>query len=223
MKTLCTLLLSFVFVSVTNAQFTPGQTLLTGQVSFNENNNNPYALIPNGFQKSSNLYTSFAISRFKNPLLLSGFGVGFSHQYQHYNDGVTPFDQIYRLNTLQVFYTRSKLKSLAKNFYLSINGNAGVNYSNFTYNSNNGQSETKGNTYGGEISGGLGVMYRIDKHFLVSMHLTNLLDLSYTGGNSTYFNPTNSFKNTNHRFSFQTGFTSFSLSNIEVGFSYLIK
>ncbi len=222
MKKVCTLLLSFLFLSVTKAQFTPGQTLLTGQVSFSDNNNLSYQAPP-GFQRGSSLYTSFVLSRFKKPLLLSGFGLSYSHNFNHYNSGTANSDQQSRLHTFQFFYTRSKLTSLAKNLYMSLTGNAGVNYSHNKNRAYNGLSGNDGHTYGGEISGGLGMIYRMDKHFLVNLNLMKLLDLSYSGGAVDYFNPTETYRINSHNFHFETGFTSVSLSSIVFGISYLIK
>lgn len=223
MKNFTILALSFVFVTVTKAQFTTGQTLVTGQVSFNESNNNQYVSTPNGYQKNASFYTSFGISKFKNPLLLSGFGLGYSYGNYHTNDGTAASDQLSRQNAFQLYYTRSKLKSLAKNLYLSFNGNAGFSYNHNNNKTNYGLSGNSGNSYGGELSGGLGMIYRIDKHFLTSVNFTNLLDLSYTGGYNDYFNPTQSFRKNYHQLHFGTGLTSFTLDYILFGISYLIK
>lgn len=223
MKNITILVLSFVFVITTKAQFTPGQTLLTGQVSFNDSRNYLYLAPPTGFQKNSNLYTSFAISKFKNSLLLSGFGFSYSYNHSHISSNATPSEQKAIQNSFQFFYTRSKLKSLAKNLYLSITGNAGINYTHNKSRIDNGLSGYDGNAFGGEIYGGLGMLYKLDKHFMANLNLTNLLNLSYSGGYLDNFNPTDQYRVTSHTFQFQTGFTNFSISNIVFGISYLIN
>ncbi|MDE3251713.1 MAG: hypothetical protein KGO92_02835, partial [Bacteroidota bacterium] len=201
---------------------TPGQTLLTGQVSFNDYRNYLYLAPPDGFQKNVNLNTSLSISKFKNPLLLSGFGFSYSYSYSQIKSNATPSEQKSNQNSFHFFYTRSKLKSLAKNLYLSISGNAGITYSHNRSRVDNGSTGYDGNALGGEVYAGLGMVYKMDKHFLANLSLSNLLNLSYLGGHLDTFNPADQYRIISHTFQFQTGFTNFSLSNIVFGISYLI-
>ena len=216
------LLLIFIGLSsslITNAQFTTGQKLLGGQLSFS---NSKSASVSTGSttQKSTTGGLSFSLSRFKNPLLLTGVGIQYGYTGTNYDNGISLQDN--KIHQLGAFYEITKLQPLAKKLYLGFTGTAGGNYTiQNTSSSNNASSRMRG--YNVYLNGGMGVWYALSQRFLLIGNINNLLAVTYAHGKTTSYNNPGTNIVTGNSFSISTGLNSFSLANIGFGVRYLLK
>ena len=204
------------------AQFTQGQKMIGGQVSVNFYYND-LTSSPGSEQRFGSVFTSFSLSRFSSPTHFNGFGINYGYTYNHSNIGISSTEYIDRNNSIGIFVSGTKLKSLAGRFYLGFTGTSGLSYGfgRTTYASNGDFRRV--NNYNLYVSGGLGLFYQLDQRFLLSANLINLLNLAY---NYSHFSPNNSsnvYETNATSFTLSSGLNGFSLTNIAVGVRYMLK
>ena len=222
MKNYLPIIACLLFVQFVNAQFSSGQKMIGGQLSVNFYSND-LTSSPGSEQRTGSVFTSFSLSRFKSPTYFSGFGINYGYNYTHSNIGLAATEYIDRNNSLGIFVSGTKLKSLAGKFYLGFTGTSGMVYGfgRTTYSSNGDFRRV--NNYNIYVTGGLGVFYKLDERFLLNASLFNLIGLSY---NYTHYSPNNSsnlYESNASSFTISSGLSGFSLNNIGVGVRYLLK
>lgn len=223
MKKTCLLLLLLSIVTVSHAQFQTGKKVIGGQLGFATNNNN-YFSTPGSEQRVTQFSTSFSLARFKSPTLLNGFGVSYSYNRAHNNIGSPTDDQVYNSHNITAFINSTKLTPLAKKFYLTFTGNAGVGYGfSKTDHIPSTGNYSKGEGYNLYVSGDLGLLYQLNERFLFTTSLSNLLNLSYHHGSASNYSGSTVTKITNNSFNLNSGLTGFSVNNISVGVKYILK
>ncbi len=223
MKNTCLLLLLLSIVTVSHAQFQTGKKVIGGQIGIATFTNN-YSTTPGSEQRVTQFSTSFSLSRFKSPTLLNGFGFSYNYSRAHNNIGSPTDDQVYNDHNITAFISSTKLTPLAKKFYLTLTGNAGAGYgfSKADHVPSTG-NYSKGDGYNLYVSGDLGLLYQLNEHFLFTTALTNLLNLSYHHGSTSYYSGTTVNKINNNSFGLSSGLRGFSINNISVGVRYLLK
>lgn len=221
MKTSIFTLMLMASVIVCKAQFQTNQKLLGGQFGLSYYQNNPDLSSPS-YQRGYNLAASFSLSRFAKPTLLKGGGLFYS--LNHTENLINTVNES-RSNThnLGLFLNRTQLEPIAKNLYLSFSGNLGANLGfgkNRTVQSGN---FTSSNNYTIYFSGGVGLWYQLNKRFLLTAELTNLLNLSYSLSDYKSYAGTTMSKGRNQFFGLNTGLNGFTLNNFGIGLRYLLK
>jgi len=206
----CILLL---FVISVHAQFTTGQKLLSGGVNFGNTNYNYGDSIK---QNSLAAGLNFSLGKFISPLHSIGFGLSYSiSNYTQKQPGVANYKN--QMNYLGASFFSQYYFPLAKKFYafLQWNSTAGINFGSVTGYSNNFK--------GYSIATGLnpGLSYKLNKRFLFNASLTNLVSLSYSHSKN---NPNvMSGNGVMNSFTLSSSLNSGSVSNIGLGFIYLIQ
>ena len=212
MKTFLLILICFVSISGF-AQFEKGQQMIDGQFSFYSQNNQANSFNPK--TNSSSINTSLGLSHFTSPNTIQGFGINLGY-------GDNGINYIY--NNAGLFYQCTKLENLAKKLYLSFGGNAALNYSQSTnFNTITGFYKNKQTSFTPAISLNMGLLYQLNKRFLISTQLLNIASLSYSFGSSDNYNSPTSFNTTKYNtVSFNTGLNGYNLNSISFGFKYLL-
>lgn len=211
MKNLLLFCICILLISSTKAQFEKGQKMITGQFSFSDQKYQSSSA-PSS-TNSSFVGTSFSYSHFTSPTTIRGFGINFG-----YNDNSNNISSTYG-----AFYNYTKLETLAKRLYLSFGGTAAINYRNYIFNNPNFNSNNQ-SSITPSITIGLGLLYQLNNRFLVSASLVNLANLYCSFDKTESFpNGGTSFTNKSRTFGLSTGLTGYSLSNIGIGFNYLLK
>lgn len=212
MKTFLLILICFVSISGF-AQFEKGQQMIDGQFSFYSQNNQANSFNPK--TNSSSINTSLGLSHFTSPNTIQGFGINLG-----YGDNGINF--IY--SNAGLFYQCTKLENLAKKLYLSFGGNAALNYSQSTnFNTITGFYKNKQTSFTPAISLNMGLLYQLNKRFLISTQLLNIASLSYSFGSADNYTSTTSFNTTkSNSVSLNTGLNGYNLNSISFGFKYLL-
>lgn len=220
-----TLLLSILLMGIANlarAQFTePGQKVFSSSLGFqtgtNTINNNP----------NNNEGTSFNINaglgNFIKKNVLSSFTLSYANSVtKQTNPGISSKNVS---NSFSGTYSQTYYKELAKNFYFGLRGGIGLGYnmSKGTNNSNSDYIKSEGYQIGLGISPIFN--YQVTNRFLLSLSPSvAFFDINYNRSKLRYIQ-SNQTINTGEAksFSLNTGFWSSPLSNLSVGFSYLLK
>jgi hypothetical protein len=211
-------------LSGVKAQFQAGQKMIGGQLFFNTNSvsapSNFASPSPSVGQRTTSLGLNLSFSRFKNATTLNGMGISYTHSHNKINIG-TPFESTSSMHSVGLFANKTKLQKLAKDFYLTFTGTAFGNYQfgNGTLQFQNRYPE-KFRGYGLGVSGSAGLMYQLNKRFVISGDLSNLVRLSYTCGKYTNSVTDNITKYDS--FGFSTGLSGFTLGNLSFGVQYLL-
>ncbi|MBI1692345.1 MAG: hypothetical protein FYV88_0680, partial [Bacteroidetes bacterium] len=151
MKNLLLLCICFCLVATSKAQFEKGQKMIAGQLSFNSLTTQPKTTFTGS--TSSNIFTSFSLSRFASPTIIKGFGVTFEYGEHSSN---------FFSSSVGVFYSCTKLEKLANRFYLTFGGTLAINYSEFK------NFDTKHSSVTSIVSLNLGLLYHLNNRFLLS-------------------------------------------------------
>lgn len=219
MKNLLLIVMGLGSSLMVNAQFTTGQKVAGGQLSFSSSKSTSVST-GSLTQKNTSGGISFTLSRFKNPLLLTGVGIQYGYLGSSYDNGVSLQDT--KTHQMGAFYEITKLQPLAKKLYLGFTGTAGANYTiQNTSTSANTSSKMKG--YNVYLNGGMGVWYALSQRFLLIGNINNLLAINYSHGKTTSDNNPGTNITTGNSFSISTGLNGFSLGNIGFGVRYLLK
>lgn len=210
-------------ILISHAQFNPGQKVIGGQVLLNLNSastSTPAGSSTVVSQRGTSIGLNLSLSKFKTPTVLNGMGIFYGYTHNR-NDISSSVEQKNTNNSIGAFVNKTKLKPLAKNFYLSFTGAiTGVYQFGDTKTVQLGNS-SKRNAYAAIASGSMGVLYQVSQRFLVSGELSNLLSLGYNHSTETLSGTTSS-KSTSDAFNFSTGLNGFSLNNLSFGVRYLL-
>ena len=205
--------LPLLLVISVHAQFTTGQKLITGGVNFGNTN---YNYGDSSKQNSLAAGLNFSLGKFISPLHSIGFGLNYSlNNYTQKQPGAANYSN--QMNYLGASFFSQYYFPLSKQFYafLQWNSTAGINFGSVTGFSNNFK--------GYSIATGLnpGLSYKLNKRFLFNASLTNLISLSYTHSKN---NPSvMSGNGVMNSFTLSSSLNSGSVSNIGLGFIYLIQ
>lgn len=202
-----------------SAQFTKGEKILSGNISFNANKNT----YNNGTSVQENSTSSFgfntSIGWVKSEKRISGFRVGYYNSLAKSNNG---YDKTTN-NGITVGIFNQHIKNFNKNIFgfLETSVAGGYNWGKYTnLASTTPDFSTDGYNIGGNVK--LGIGYRITKHLIADATLTNLLGINYSHtnpeDNTIVFQSSKS-----DNFSISTGLSSFSLNNVAIGFRWLFK
>ena len=219
MKTKLTLLLLLLFASVVNAQFNSGQKMVGGQLGFGYYSNDQAS---NGKFKSTSISSTISLAKFVSPSLFNEWGVNYSYSYSHYPSNANNIDEKIYNHSFSSYFSRTKLNSLGKNFFL---GFTGTGAAQFQFGKNNyitGDYD-KINSYQVSINGGMGLYYKLNRRFLLNCGLSNLLSLSFNHGETNSYSGSSSINQTTSGINLSTGLSGFSFYNLNIGFRYLIK
>ena len=206
MKNLLLSCICFCLVATTKAQFEKGQKMIAGQLSFNSLTTQPKTTFIGS--TSSNIFTSFSLSRFASPTSIKGFGVTFEYGEHSSN---------FFSSSVGVFYNCTKLEKLANRFYLTFGGTLAINYSEFK------NFDTKHSSVTSIVSLNLGLLYHLNNRFLLSASVVDLASLSYSHGDSKTSNNASTSDTKSKAFNLYTGLSGFDLYNVAFGFRYLLK
>jgi hypothetical protein len=204
-----TLLTILFFSGLANAQFSKGNLLLGGTLSYSTSSNSSTVTENNAYGGFFNVNLGKAVNE------NSVFGINLTY-------GFNKYAAIYNKTnyySIGVFYR--KYKSLGKDFYLSGEAAAGYNASNSYGTDNSGNQYLSGNTNGGFISFYPAIDYRISKKFFLEISMPSLFMLSYTSTKSTDPN-LNPQTTTGSQFGITTSLTSNPLSALAVGFRLIL-
>jgi hypothetical protein len=206
MKNLLLLCICFCIVVTSKAQFEKGQKVITGQFSFNTQSTQINS--PSGVSNASDVFAAFSYSSFSSPTTLKGFGINLV-----YGDNSTNSIS----NSVGIFYNYTKLEKLANRFFLTFDGTAAINYSEFK------NFDTKHSSVTSIVSLNLGLLYHLNNRFLLSASVVDLASLSYSHGDSKTSNSASTSDTKSKAFNLYTGLSGFDLYNVAFGFRYLLK
>lgn len=202
------------------AQFSAGQKLIGGQLSFSSTKYNPNNQ-PAYEQRNNNFGISFSYGQFSSPTKVFGFGV----QYNYADSRITNpgVETKSKSNSLGAYAELTKLQPLAKKLYLAFTGTGGVNY-NYGRNDNANGSYNDSKGYTLYVNGGMGLWYQLNRHFVLTGNVNNLLNISYTHATNQAFaaNGTLNGESSSNSFALSTGLSNFTLNNFSIGVRYLL-
>jgi len=221
MKNYLLLFTGLLFSCIVNAQFVTGQKLIGGQLSFHLSNSDLSSTSGNA-QRTTSVGLSPSFSRFVSPNVFNT--IGFSYLYQHTRYNINSAnEQNSNAHVFGIFVQRTKLESLAKKFYFTYAGTAGVNYQLIKTRYVIPGSNTDQNAYLGYVSGGIGLLYQVNKRFLLSCDLNNLFSVSFQHSDQKTFQGTSVYKSNGNNFGLTTGLSNMSLSSLSIGIKYMLK
>lgn len=220
MKKLILSVAALLFAGTMFAQFSSGQKLIGGQLSFSRTKYQPVNQ-PGYEQQNNNFGISFSYGQFSSPTKVFGFGI----QYNYYDSRYTNTGAVTKSknNSLGAYAELTKLQPIAKKLYLAFTGTGGVNYNyGRNDNANSSYDETKGYTI--YLSGGMGLWYQLNRHFILTGNVSNLLNISYSHADTRTFNTTGTLngEGRSNSFALTTGLSSFSLNSFNIGVRYLL-
>jgi hypothetical protein len=210
-RIILTLLTILFFSGLANAQFSKGNFLLGGTLSYSTSSSSGTST-----GTEYNAYGGFFnVSLGKAVNENSVFGINLTYGFNKYA-AVYNKTNYYSIG---VFYR--KYKSLGKDFYLSGEAAAGYNGSNSYGTDNSGNQYLSGNTNGGFISFYPAIDYKISKKFFLEISMPSLFTVSYSSTKSTdpNLNPQTS---TGSQFGIATSLSANPLNALAVGFRLIL-
>lgn len=205
------------------AQFSAGQKMIGGSLGFNAShtNNMVYPPVFGDGNRSFSLGLGFSLEKFQSPSVFEGGGINYSYLNTRNAIG-TSSETTNKNNSVGLFVDRTKLERLANKLYLGFTGTGGVNFQ-FGQSTDIPGNQTKSQAYGVNVSGSLGLLYQLNKRFLLNCTLNNLVAVNYQYGiTKTYSNGSYLGKEKNSFFSLSTGLNGFNLYGLSFGFRYLL-
>jgi hypothetical protein len=201
-----------------SAQFTKGEKVLSGNLSFNAyksvNTSNNSAS-----QEINSTRTSFNtnIGWVKSEKRIKGFRVSYSNNVSKFNSGETKTTG----NTINLGIFNQRIKSFNQNFFGFFESNLNGSYSWNKYASSvvNGVIN---HGYGINANGSIGLGYRITKNIIADATLNNLITINYNHTNPINTSATTSI-NKIDEFTISTGLSSLSLNSVAIGFRYVFQ
>jgi hypothetical protein len=208
------------------SQFSSGQKMIGGSLGVNAShtNNQVYPPVYGNGNRSVSLGLGFSYEKFKSPNVFAGGGISYSYQDNRYSTG-TPAETGNTTNGISLYVDKTRLETLARKFYLTFTGSAGVNLQ-FTKATDAATpvNQTKSQSYGADIAGSLGLLYQLNQRFLLNCTLNNLVAVNYQYSvGKTYAGNTYTGKTNSSVFSLSTGLNGFNLYGISFGFRYLLR
>lgn len=207
-----------------DAQFTTGQKLISGQfgITLNESDINSIPGV-----SGNNTFVSFSPSfaKFKSPTVLSGAGISYYYSRYHSGIGSGAAERIQPTHFFGIFVNRTKLEPLAKKFFFTYTGTAGVNVSFSRDRYASGLRARDQDIYGASVTAGMGLLYQLHPRFLVTWEFSNLISLNYNHARETSYNPSNTpaYQNISNSISLSGNLANFTLGYVMVGVKYMLK
>jgi outer membrane protein len=193
-----------------SAQFTKGEKVLGGNLSFSTSKYDDFNPPTNRFSIGAGL--GFVKSEKKI------VGASLSYAYSTYNNTLTS-----SANSNSVFagvYVQN-IKNIKGNLFGFLYNGLSSGYYKQRYLDSNPSSSYSSNGFTFGANSNLGIGYRISKRFVANMTLTNLISLQYTQDKRKIDASNATSKNSS--FSISSGLTSFSLNNTAIGFSWVFQ
>lgn len=206
-----------------NAQYgTAGQKVIGGSLGFysgkNIGNSYPdYSTNTNGFSLSANA------GKFTKKNVLSSVAVSYGHSFVKHNEP-TSFTEG-STNNVAASYSKTYFKEVAKKLFFGIGGSLGAGY--YTAKSSYLQNPTSSKSEGYGVNLGIApiLAYQVSNRFVINCSpSTSFLTLNYSNSSTKYYPPNQLTTNSkSSSVSLNTGFFNSPLSNLTLGFSYLLK
>ena len=205
------------------AQFTqPGQRVIGGTISFNSGNN--LGNNQPGFDsKGNNFSVGINAGKFKKKNVLTSVAVSYSHSLSKNISPINTTKNTY--NAGYISFGKTYFKEIAKKLFVGLGGAVNLGYNEVVTENSPQINETNSRGY----SVGIGIeptlSYQLTERFLVNLGpSTDFLNLNYSNSKITYTqfgqpNSTGSSQSVN----LNTGFFDSPLSNVSIGFNYLLK
>jgi hypothetical protein len=222
MRKMMMLFVLFVLGSVAaSAQFTKGQKVIGGSMALAGSNAN---YVPGSEYKSQQLAWSFnpSFGWFSKTNRLCGISL----LYDHYKQDYTNSNSTYLLSSsaIGIGAFSQRFYSLAGNLYFTVNNSASASYVFGKAREVSLGTERTSDNSGYRINLGIapGISYQLSPRFLIDGYLSNLVNVSYT--HLDYEGTiTSSEGSKSDNFSLSTSLGSNALSNLGVGFRWLLK
>lgn len=175
-KTLSCIALLICLSSVANAQFSKGDILLGGTLSWGSNKNT-YSHSPGEFE-NSNGYFNISLGKAIRENAVAGLNLTYQPSTNSYNSVIGKVKLITTGYTIGVFYRL--YKNLGKEFYLF--GEAGAAYSGSSSRTEDslGNKVSQGSSSGFQIYLYPGIAYKISKKFFLEVTIPQLFAASYS-------------------------------------------
>ncbi|MDI9366136.1 MAG: hypothetical protein QM541_14360 [Flavobacterium sp.] len=193
-----------------SAQFTKGEKVLNGNLSFSTSKYN------NVNQTTNSLFIGAGLGWVKSDKKI--VGVSLSYGYSSYNN--TPTSSASSNSAFVGVYLQN-IKNIKGNFFGILNTSLNSGYHKQIYEDINTSSSYSSNGFSVGANSSLGIGYRISKRFVANMTLTNLVSVQYAQDKrkNDGFNATSNASS----FIISTGLTSLSLNNTAIGFSWVFQ
>jgi len=210
-KLLLSLLVILCLSISANAQFSKGNLLLGGTLSYGGNTST------NTGTEQSNHSGNFNITPGKAISDNSVFGINLGYGFNNVNYSAGSGQGSSKSNTYSVGVFYRKYKTLGKDFFLFGSAGAGYNGSTWSSADNFGNQTESGNSNGGYLNFYPGIDFRVSKRFLLEFSIPSLFYASYTSTQSTSQN-LNPPTTKGSQFGISTSITSNPLYALGVGF-----
>ncbi len=223
MKTILFASIMLVAGITAKAQFTqPGQKVIGGTIGFNSGDNKSFSM-PDTESKGRYFSVSANAGKFKKKNVLTSLAVFYNNNS---NRHITPANtNNFNSNAVFVNFGKTYYKEIAKKLYVGLGGFIGVGYSSSSTKNtqNTSVSELDGYNIGFSIEPNMS--YQLTDRFLVRVGPSaNFLNLNYSYSKVSYTQAGQaSTSGKIQNIGLNTGFFDSPLSNITVGFRYLLK
>jgi len=205
------------------AQFTqPGQKVIGGSFGFNSGNNLSTGQ-PGYESKGDNFFVSANAGKFMKKNVLTSVAVSYSNNSAKHISPTNTSNN--NSNSVNVSFGKTYFKEIAKKIYVGLGGFVSMGYGNSVIKNTQStdRSESEGYNIGFSIEPNMS--YQLTDRFLLTVAPSaNFLNLNYSYSKISYTQagqPGSTGKSQN--VNLNTGFFGSPLSNITVGFRYLLK
>ncbi|HEY5407336.1 MAG TPA: hypothetical protein VIJ92_09615 [Ginsengibacter sp.] len=211
----------YLFVTHTSyGQINPGQILLGGSISYNNNNSNTQA--SNNY-KNENFATSIQVGKSIKNNRVEGIIISYSNSNSHILG--FPDSNFSRVNQINAGVFYRMYKRIFKDFYFF--GEADLLYSHIKNDQGypqNGSNSSTTNSNGGILTFFPGVSYALCKRMQVELLVPNLLSASYyrTSSVNTQETPSSVTHEKGYNFSIGANLNSNLLYSFGIGFKFLL-
>lgn len=202
-----------------SAQFTKGEKVLSGNLSFSTNKTTNTTGSVSQTNSGNNFFLNTGIGWVKSEKRISGFRVGYYNGLLKSNGGLAKSAN----NSFLVGVFNQNTKPFSKSLFgfVETNLNGVYNWGKYTDASSSiNNASFKG--YGANANASIGIGYRVTKYLIADATLSNLLSINYNQSepdNSS--TATTSSKSSG--FSVSTGLSSLSLNSVAIGFRWVFQ
>jgi hypothetical protein len=203
-----------------SAQFTKGEKVLSGNISFNTNKN----VSTSGTTLQEYSVTSFSLNTgigwVKSEKRISGLRIGY---YNGFSKNAITSQSTLSNNTITLGVFNQNIKSFNQHLFgfFETNLNSGYSWREFK-DANSTTSNFDYKSYAVAANANIGLGYRITKHLIADATLSNLLSISYSHSDPAN-SSTSSTNNKSDNFSISTGLSSLSLNSVAIGFRWVFQ
>jgi hypothetical protein len=212
-RTSLTLTVATLFTLAASAQIKKGAILIGGQISFGNSKTDYHSTRPD--QKYSSAYYNISAGTAVKENTVIGLYAGYG--YFRYDDINNVYQTVKNDNYSFGVFLR-QYKKLAKDFYLFGELGAGYTGSNRSETTTPPVTTTKYTQNGGNLYLTPGIAYRVYKKLQVELLVPQVAGVSYSTAKTTGV----STNTTEHYFSFNTNLNSSLLSNLGLGFRFIL-